>query len=169
MSASLHAEIPSPGADTPLRADTPPRSRHTPQSRHPPQSRHTPWSRHTPRSRHTPQEQTPPHSRYPTSRHPPEQTPSLPEQTPPGADTPRSRHPPRERRLLLRTVHILLECILVYCFIKLLEYLNKSTMSPNFITLVNSFHCLKLDLQDSFLTIVTLGLESNFGERSLHF
>ena len=49
-----------------------------------------PWSRHPP-----PQEQAPPRSRQPPrSRHPP------------GADTP-------SRRLLLRTVRILLECILV--------------------------------------------------------
>ena len=33
--------------------------------------------------------------------------------TPPGADTPRSRPPPHGTRLLLRTVRILLECILV--------------------------------------------------------
>ena len=62
------------------------------------------------------------HIPFPWSRHPPEQTPPRsrhpPEQTPPGADTPRSRHPqsrhPRERRPLLRTVLILLECILVF-------------------------------------------------------
>ena len=53
----------------------------------------------------TPREQTHP----PRSRHTPPQ-----EQTPP----PRSRHPPPgpERRPLLRTVRILLECILVFYF-----------------------------------------------------
>ena len=72
----------------------------------------------------TPREQTPPRS-----RHPPDQTPYPPGADPPsGADTPqsrptpsppeqthppRSRHPPRERRPLLRTVRILMECILV--------------------------------------------------------
>ena len=60
-------------------------SRHPP----PPRSRHTPpWSRHAPRSRHP---------------HPQDQT------TPPGS----RHHPPPSRRLLLRTVRILLECILV--------------------------------------------------------
>ena len=71
---------------------------------------HTPWSRH------------PPGSRHPQSRHPPEQTPqSRPPQsghppradTPQEADTPQSRHPPPEIRSLLRTVRILLECILI--------------------------------------------------------
>ena len=80
----------APGVDTPpeqtsLGADTPP-----PRSRHPPGSRH-------PQSRH-PWEQTPP----PTgSRHSPRAD------TPPGADLPTQRQP------LLRTVRILLECILV--------------------------------------------------------
>ena len=53
-----------------------------------------------------PQEQTPPQAG-----------------TPQGADTPPSRHPleeaPPSRRLLLRTVRILLECILVGGFISL--------------------------------------------------
>ena len=81
----------------------------------------------------SPQEQTQPPPPHPRSRHLPEQTP--PEQSPPRADTPleqtpsRSRHPPpgsrhtqppplsrppppsRDRRLLLRTERILLECI----------------------------------------------------------
>ena len=106
-----------PGADTPLR------------------SRHTPWSRHPPEQT-PPQEQTPPRSRHPLG----EDTPRA--DTPPGADTPDtpaplgadtpspsrhplgsrppgSRPPPREQtprpeiRPLLRTVRILLECILV--------------------------------------------------------
>ena len=70
---------------------------------------------HSPRA-DTPREQTPPGSRHPPRadthtwrRHPPEQTPSR-KQTPPlGADTP----PLPEIRSLLRTVRILLECILV--------------------------------------------------------
>ena len=64
----------------------------------------------------TPQEQTPPRSRHPPeagtprSRHPPRAgTPR--EQTPP---PPGSRHPPPSRRLLLRTVRIILEYILVH-------------------------------------------------------
>ena len=40
-------------------------------------------------------------------------TPHPPQEQTPGVDTPRSRHAP-ERRPLLRTVRILLECILVY-------------------------------------------------------
>ena len=56
----------------------------------PPQEHAHPGTRHLPRTRHTPQEQAP--------------TPGL--GTPP---------PPEERRLLLRMVHILLECILLLC------------------------------------------------------
>ena len=86
----------------------------------------------TPGSRN-PLEQTPPPEQTPPEQTPPEQTSlgdqahtrlkqtppraeppgpgTLPEQTPP---TPQTRHPPREqRRILLRTVRILLECILV--------------------------------------------------------
>ena len=75
VSASVHAGIAPPRADTPPlsrypQADTPhPLGRHTPEQT-PPRSRHppgadTPWSRHTPQSRHppgadTPKEQTPP-------------------------------------------------------------------------------------------------------------
>ena len=55
----------------------------------------------------TPQEQTPPGSGPPGADTPPQS------RHPPGADTPGSRHPP-EIRSLLRTVRILLECILVY-------------------------------------------------------
>ena len=57
-----------------------------------------------------PQKQTPPRSRHPllTGADPPEQI------SPPGAEL-----PPPERRLLLRTVHILLECIPVYIYIGL--------------------------------------------------
>ena len=72
-----------------------------------------------------PPEQTPCHP-SPRTRHPPEQTP--PDQAPPGADTPQTRQPlpPRAdtppgpgipgRRLLLRMLRILLECILVFFF-----------------------------------------------------
>ena len=83
------------------------------------------WDTTTPRSRHPP-EQTPPSTRQNPRSRPPrtgpplEQTPPL-KQTPPGADTPLEQTPPWEqtapsreqRRLLLRTVRILLECILV--------------------------------------------------------
>ena len=55
MSASVHAGMPPPGADTPK--NRPPRSRH------PPWSRHRPWEQ-TPRA-DTPLEQTPPQSRPP--------------------------------------------------------------------------------------------------------
>ena len=65
---------------------------------------------------HTSLEQTPPGSRHPGSRHPWEQTPPRSRHLP-GADPPGSRHPreqtPPKRRPLLRTVRILLECILV--------------------------------------------------------
>ena len=80
-----------------------------------------------PRSRHTPLEQTHPWSRHPPGAGTPrEQTPPGSRHTPPGADTPQSRHPlqnpprsrtpPLEIQSLLRTVHILLECILVRYF-----------------------------------------------------
>ena len=85
VSASVHAGIPHPP-----REQTPPGCRHPTGADMPPGSRHPPGSRpplggaDTPRSRH-----------------------------PPGANTPHgSRHPPK-RRPLLRTVRILLECILV--------------------------------------------------------
>ena len=84
VSASVHGGILTPPEQTP-----------------PPQSRH-----HLPGADTTSQEQTPPQKQTPTPgadipprRHPPEQTPPQ-EQTP-------------ERRPLLRTVRILLECILV--------------------------------------------------------
>ena len=53
------------------------------------------------------------HAGIPTPRPPGADTPSGPD-TPPDQAPPESRHPPpRERRILLRTVRILLECILV--------------------------------------------------------
>ena len=64
-----------------------------------------PPSRHTP-----PKEQTLPQSRHPLeSRHPPE------------ADTPLEQTTPPVKRPLLRTVRILLECILVYQNVYLLS------------------------------------------------
>ena len=65
-----------------------------------------------PRSRH------PPRSRLPPDADTPEQTPPL------GADpSPWSRHPPR--RLLLRTVRILLECILVNRYIVVIPIIHR--------------------------------------------
>ena len=87
---------------------TPPQSRHPPeQTPLPPGGRHCP-----PEQTHTPGADTPLQSRHPPqSRHPSpqEQTPSPRADTPLGADT----HPPPKIRPLLRTVRILLECILV--------------------------------------------------------
>ena len=73
-----------------------------------------------------PPEQAPPGSRHPLEQaHPRDQVPleqttpppgtrQPPEQTPPGSRHPSSdQEPPPGRRLLLRTVRILLECILV--------------------------------------------------------
>ena len=54
-----------------------------------------------------PQKQTPPQSRPPRTRYPPDQTPPW-SRHPTGSDT-----PPPKIRPLLRTVRILLECILV--------------------------------------------------------
>ena len=88
-----------------------PRSRHPPGTRHPPPP---PGTRHPPPppgTRHPPEPGTPPGTRHPPGPGTPprEQKPPW-EQTPPG-----TRHPPppEQRRLLLRTVRILLECILV--------------------------------------------------------
>ena len=71
-----------------------------------------------------PPEQTPPWSR-PPGADPPEQTPPGVD-TPLGADTPQEQTPPRstppEIRPLLRTVRILLECILVIISIQLLYF-----------------------------------------------
>ena len=117
-------------ADTPLgrhppgrppRADTPQQTPDTPLDRHqiPPQAdtRHTPLSRHppekTPPRADTPRQTPPADTRHPLGRHqtPPGQTPD----TPPWADTPwaNSTRPPGTVPLQ-QTVHILLECILVY-------------------------------------------------------
>ena len=131
------------GADTPWSRHPPPEqtpwSRHTPgadppRSRHPPEQTppiadppraDTPWSRHPSPGADTPPEQTPPQSRHPLEQTPP--PPPQEQKTNPGVDTPRSRHPslgadtPLEQNPtppppiwpLLRTVRILLECILV--------------------------------------------------------
>ena len=69
-----------------------------------------PRTRHTPRPCTHPWDQTPHGADRPGTRHPP--TPQ--EQTP---------HPsPGSRRLLLRTVHILLECILVLCTVVIYSF-----------------------------------------------
>ena len=64
VSASVHAGIPPPRADTPREQTPPPGSRHTPPEQTPPRSRH-------------------PQSRHPWSRHPHPRSRPLPEQTPP--------------------------------------------------------------------------------------
>ena len=91
VSASVHAGIHPPRADTP-RVDTP-LEQTPPGSRHPPGADTPPWEQTPPGSRpptadtppgaDPPQEQIPPGSKHtpPGSRHPPQQTP------------PRSRHP----------------------------------------------------------------------------
>ena len=79
----------------------------------PPDQAHPPGTRHTPRSRHPQAADIPPGADIPRA-----DTPW--EQTPPPPLSPGSRHPPK--RLLLRTVRILLECILVlnwYCIFHL--------------------------------------------------
>ena len=120
VSVSVHAGIPH----TPRQEQTPPRSRHplTPPRADPLEQ--TPPEQTPPTQ--TPPEQTPPGADIPWSRHPPgadiPQSRHPTKQTPPGADPPadtfqqtppRSKPPPPERRPLLRTVRILLECILV--------------------------------------------------------
>ena len=132
VSASVHAGIHNPQADThPFWADSPPgrqpQADTTPLGRYPwadtptgqiphPLGRHQLLGRH-PRGRH-------PHwTDTPLGRHLPWQTPlgqTPPWSDPPQADTPcvrqtpLGRHPrPPSRRLLQRTVRILLECILV--------------------------------------------------------
>ena len=118
-----------PKSRHPPKKQTPQRSRHPPRSRHPSQEADTPQEADTlPRSRHpsqeadtlqeadippradTPKRQTPPHQEQtPTRSRPPPRS-----RHPARADTPpRSRHPLPEIRPLLRTVRILLECILV--------------------------------------------------------
>ena len=83
-------------------AHIPPESRYTPPGRYTPptQAGTPPWQVHPP-GRYTPQACTPPRQVHPPGRYTPRQVPPL------RAGTPLSR------RLLLRTVRILLECILV--------------------------------------------------------
>ena len=76
---------------------------------------YTPLGKHPLLGRHPP-------GRHPPGRHPPGQTPFSghpPMQAPPGRQAPLGRHPPppTSRRLLQRTVRILLECILVQIYI----------------------------------------------------
>ena len=123
-----------PGADTP-QEQTPPGSRHLlgadPPEQTPPRSRHTlSWSRHPPGT-DTPQEQTPPIADTPWEA-----------DTPWGADThPQSIHPPRSRppptpeiQSLLRTVCILLECILVP--VEELKWKRSSLSTPTILMLI---------------------------------
>ena len=124
-----------PGQVHPLGPGTPPPGRYTPQALHTP-GRYIPQALHTP-GRYIPQAGTS-LGRYPPGRYPPAGTPPgrytpgrytpqdqvhpLGPGTAPQAGTPRQVHPsqtmyppPRkQRRLLLRTVRILLECILVF-------------------------------------------------------
>ena len=97
----------------------------------PPQSRHPPGA-------DTPLEQTPagpgaplgadtPRSRPPGTGHPPGPG------TPPGADTPPRNQAPPSRRLLLRTVRILLECILVRYQTVILMFCSQFKISSPFI------------------------------------
>ena len=81
-----------------------PRNRHPRGTRHPPGTRHPLGTRHPPRTRHHP----------PGPGTPWDQVPSQGPGTPlgPGAPLPGPDTAP-SRRLLLRTVRILLECILV--------------------------------------------------------
>ena len=94
-----------------------PPGRYTPLGRYPPRTRYTP-GRYTPRdqvhpqTRYTPWAGTPPGPGTP----PGTRNPTLPRPgTPPGRYTPAGPGtPPPSRWLLLRTVRILLECILVF-------------------------------------------------------
>ena len=106
VSASMDSGIHTPPGAAPP-DQTPPQSRPPREQIHPPRSRH-------------PRDQTPPtpEQTSPGSRHPPEQTPPwsrhpLWSRHLPWSRPPQSRHPPPEIRSLLRTVRILLECILV--------------------------------------------------------
>ena len=135
-------QVHSPRPGTPPQASTPPGTRYTPagtplQQVHPPTPRTTytprqvhPWQVHSPRpgtpprqvqllAPGTPQQvHPPPRTRYtPWQVHPLDQV-HPPTGTPPGSGTLPNRYTPGtrytpSRRLLLRTVRILLECILV--------------------------------------------------------
>ena len=102
---------PRPG--TPPGADTAPGTRH-PLDQAPLQARHPPWTKH-------PLDQAPPGPGTPRTGHPPPgpgTTPFRPG-TPPTRHPPGTRHPPDQappRRLLLRTVRILLNAFLFFFY-----------------------------------------------------
>ena len=104
MSAPVHAGIHTSPVHTPP-GQTPPKSRHPLGSRHSPKGDtlrevDTHWEADTPQEADTPWKQTPPEADTPLPRE---------------ADTPLPC-----RRLLLRTVRFLLECILVYFVLQLI-------------------------------------------------
>ena len=116
VSASVHARIPHPQKQTPPPKQTPPQSRQPPKA-------------DTPQSRHPPEADTPPRADTPRADNPQEQTPPPKADTPQRADIPpKSRHPP-EIWPLLRTVHILLECILVYVVFRWFKFTLKPPYS----------------------------------------
>ena len=89
---------------------------------------------HTPRDQVHPQIRHPPGPGAPQSRHPPGTSYTPRPGTPLGPGTPpRDQVPPPEIRPLLRTVRILLECILVCNFFVLNDFLLKTTISSNFL------------------------------------
>ena len=87
--------------------DTTPREAPTWEAHPPPGSAHTPPGKHPPGSTPSWEAHPPGITPSPWEAHPPGRTPSLRGAHPPG------RTPPPRRRLPLRTVRILLECILV--------------------------------------------------------
>ena len=103
---------PRPG--TPPRAGTPPRQVHPPDQAHPPRQVHPP-GRYTPPDRYPlPGQVPPPQAGTPPDQvHPPETRYTPWQVHPPGRYTPSNQvHPHLEIRPTLRTVRILLECIL---------------------------------------------------------
>ena len=91
----------------------PPGSRHPPEQTHPLRSRHPPGGDIPPRSRH-PWEETSPREQTPLQDQAPPLGPGTPrDQASPQHQAPPRSRPPPGRRLPLRTVRILLECILV--------------------------------------------------------
>ena len=87
----------------------------SPQTSYTPSDQVHPPDQVPPQTRYTPGPSTPPQTRYtPLDKVPPRLgTPPRPGTPRPGTP-PRIRYPPAEIRPLLRTVRILLECILVY-------------------------------------------------------
>ena len=111
-----------PPAGRPPGRYTPPQTRYTPldQVHLPrpgtPPGRYTPQTRYTPhRTRYIPPAGTPPSGQVhpPDQVHPPTRCTSPDQVHTPGQVTPCTRYTPPEIRPLLRTVRILLECILV--------------------------------------------------------